>query len=286
MPLSSPPPSCVPQACVEQVLRGPGGLLVAFSVLLLLIAGCSCALLRRRARARDREAEQARQLREMQAMQLHDSLLQSTQGLVLAVEGLAATLPADGPVRADFETLLNQADGWLLEARDRVRTLPAAELDASVLSQAIAAIWAELAGGESQAFGVLVQGRARPLRRLVYHEVCGIIREALAHAVAHTGLRSALVTLHYNEQVFIVDMQDNRPDHPMHGLPASSAMHERVARMGGQLRLDERDGGARLQLRLPASLAHEVPDLPAPMGGGHPAGGGWRSLLQRLKADR
>ena len=55
--------------------------------------------------------------------ELHDMLVQSTQGFMLTVQAAANQVPAGSPARPMLDRALERADGVLVEARDRVQQL-------------------------------------------------------------------------------------------------------------------------------------------------------------------
>jgi signal transduction histidine kinase len=66
--------------------------------------------------------------RERIARDLHDTLLQGFQGLVLRLQAVANRLPAAREARSRLESALERADAVLIEVRDKVqhlRTVPA-----------------------------------------------------------------------------------------------------------------------------------------------------------------
>src|SRR5205085_1815181 len=65
--------------------------------------------------------------RERIARELHDTLLQSVNALILHFDAATRSLPQQEPTRSSFETALKQANDVLAEGRDRVlglRTSP------------------------------------------------------------------------------------------------------------------------------------------------------------------
>ena len=74
------------------------------------------------ARIRDRLVAKNAE-RERIARELHDTILQSTQGLVLRIQAASNHLPADDPARAELDTALKRANEVLSEGRDRVQDL-------------------------------------------------------------------------------------------------------------------------------------------------------------------
>jgi hypothetical protein len=59
------------------------------------------------------------------ARELHDTLLQSVQGLILKFHAAAQQIPSGAPARETIEKTLDYADQVLAEGRDRVRNLRA-----------------------------------------------------------------------------------------------------------------------------------------------------------------
>ncbi|WP_257455869.1 sensor histidine kinase [Archangium lipolyticum] len=216
------------------------------------------AQLRARLEARSQERERI-------ARELHDTLLQGTQGLILKIQGLASELPEAHPTRGRIEAVLDRADQVVVEARDRVRDLRAGYTAGQDLPQAFAQLGEELARGRSMRFGVLVEGTPRDMPGAVRDEAYRIGREALLNAFAHARAQAIEVELVYETGAFLLRVRDDgtgiaeevlaRGSRPGHwGLVG---MRERAQRLGGQLELWSRVGaGTEVQLRLPAVSAY------------------------------
>jgi signal transduction histidine kinase len=61
--------------------------------------------------------------RERIARDLHDTLLQGIQGLILRFQAAADRIPPDAPARGLMEKSLDRADKLLTESRDKVKDL-------------------------------------------------------------------------------------------------------------------------------------------------------------------
>jgi signal transduction histidine kinase len=72
-----------------------------------------------------RRLEDRAEERERIARALHDTFLQSVQGLMLRVQTLLKRLPPDSEAYQLVEKILNQADGVLAEGRNQVNGLRA-----------------------------------------------------------------------------------------------------------------------------------------------------------------
>ena len=88
---------------------------------------CLRSLYRRWRRAKRRRASllarTRRAERERIARELHDTLLQSVNALILRIDAIATQLPADAPVRASLENIVGNARSASREARDLIHEL-------------------------------------------------------------------------------------------------------------------------------------------------------------------
>src|SRR5262249_18758635 len=90
-------------------------------------AGLLAALYRFRLRQVTRQVRMRMEVRleerERIARDLHDTLLQSVQGLILKFDAVAKRIPRGDPARQAIDETLDRADEILAEGRDRVRSL-------------------------------------------------------------------------------------------------------------------------------------------------------------------
>jgi len=215
-------------------------------------------------RMRDRLQERHRE-RERIARELHDTLLQGVNGLVLRFQAVADTLPAGAAARTQLERALLRADEVLVEGRDRVRDLRCGPLDAGELQEALASVGADLAHGTGQAFALSASGGRRDLQPVILDDVYRVAHEALVNAFMHGAATRVAVDFAYRRGVFALTIADDgrgidpawlgsagRPDH--WGL---RGMRERAQRIGAGLAIDSGAGqGTRIVLTLPARLAY------------------------------
>lgn len=195
--------------------------------------------------------------RERIARELHDTILQSVQGLVLKVG--AAVHRLRGEERAPLEDALEQARQVLGEGRDRVAGLrgePAAPLG---LAQAIRDFGAALARDSTVRFEVVGEGREPALDDDLADEVLAIAREAVWNAFVHAQPRAVTVTLHWTRAALRLTVADDGRGIPRKVLDEGGraghwglrGMRERAARIGS---LDVRSvegQGTAWTLRLP-----------------------------------
>lgn len=231
---------------------------------LLLGLWCLHRLVVRRDRRRLQLRLQAQQSeRERIARELHDTLLQGLQGLMLRFQAATDTLTADHPARPRLEHALDRADEVMHEGRERVQDLrqPGAGID---LPSALERLGATL-DQPGIAFAVQVKGHKRALQAPVHDEIYRIAAEAIGNATRHGAAQRIAVTLVYGERHFQLRIVDDGQ-----GIPASYAaaegrpghwgirgMHERASGIGALLEVQPLPGaGTRVQLELRAGLAY------------------------------
>lgn len=196
--------------------------------------------------------------RERIARDLHDTLLQSTQGLILGMQAMADATPADAPVRRQLDHLLMRADAAVTEGRDKVMALRSGP-EREALADALRAMAEELSTpGLPVSFRCT--GIARALPAPVTEEIFQIGREAMRNAVAHAGANRIEVLLSYEPEQLRLRVEDDgcgmaevleRGARP--GRWGLKGMHERAEGIGGTLRVESPAGaGTQVELLLPA----------------------------------
>jgi signal transduction histidine kinase/streptogramin lyase len=221
--------------------------------------------------------------RERIARDLHDTLLQGTQGLILLFQSFAGRLPQRDPMRNAMESALNQADDLLNEARDSVADLRTAALDLDAVAT-LAQVGAELFSATSVHYSVTVTGHPIPLIPTAADDIYRIAREALTNAARHAQASRVDVEITYTSAEFRLVIRDDgngfdlarreAPGHERHfGL---TGMRERAQRIGGTLALrTEKSAGVEIEVVAPAALVY-------PSSGRLHAGLMWR-LFRLLK---
>jgi signal transduction histidine kinase len=232
-------------------------------------------------RFEERLAERARIARE-----LHDTLLQSFQGLMLRFQAVNHLLPS-GETKEALEKVLDRADQAIVEGRDAIQNLRSSTTNTNELAQAIAALGEELAGpreGERApaTFRVSVEGNPRDLHPILRDDIYRIAREALRNAFLHAQASKIEAEITYNERLLRLRIRDDgkgidpklldagRDGH--WGLPG---MRERAQQIGAQLDMwSEVGAGTEVELRIPGSIAY----------GTSPGRGGFRLFRNKKEA--
>src|SRR5271156_288829 len=204
------------------------------------------------------------------ARELHDTLLQSFQVLLLRFQSVLKVLP-ERPVEAEqrLERALDQATKAIAEARDSVQGLRLSALETNDLVQSITTIGEELSAGgtdpNSPAIHVEVGGAPKNLKPIVRDEVYRVAGEALRNAFRHAQALYIVVEIRYDEREFRLRVHDDGK-----GIDEDAArrrtsaghfglhgMHERAEMVGGRLDVWSKvDSGTELQLTIPAAIAY------------------------------
>ncbi|SEL10047.1 Signal transduction histidine kinase [Pseudoxanthomonas sp. GM95] len=239
-----------------------GAVIVLLGIWMLMRWRAHLLFLRLKARLQERHGE-----RERIARELHDTLLQGMQGLILRLHAMTLGMADTNPVRHQLEKAMDLAEHALGEARDRVRGLRNTNQDAD-LAEALMQIRDEYPQSNEVTLTAVVEGRHTPLKPLVHDELLQLGREALANAFRHAQAQEIEIQLCYGLREFRLYVRDDgrgiseevldRQGVEGHwGLPG---MHERAKRICAQLQIWSRPGaGTELQLRMPARLAYRDP---------------------------
>jgi signal transduction histidine kinase len=202
------------------------------------------------------------------ARELHDTLLQNVQGLILKIHAIAKRIPATDSARQGIDKTLDYADQVLAEGRDRVRNLRALTVGLGELPKAFQQIVEESAPNRSSTFKTVVEGTLLELHPIIREETYRIGREALINSLTHSEAHNIEVEITYESRAFRVRIRDDgrgidpgilekggRDDH--WGL---QGMRERAKRIGAKLELWSRpESGTEVELTVPAAMAYRSP---------------------------
>jgi len=239
-------------------------------VLFLLVLGALYRLrLRQVARVVRARMEERLEERERIARDLHDTLLQSVQGLILKFSAVSKQIPADLPARDALEKTLDRADEVLAEGRDRIRNLRVNSASLSDLPAAFRAVAEETSQGRDAIFKTVVEGHVRELHPLVLEECYCIGREAIINALSHSEGQHVEVEIAYDARQFRLRVRDDGRGIERKILEAGGrsghwglqGMHERAQKIGGQLKFWSRpETGTEVELMVPGATAYLATD--------------------------
>jgi signal transduction histidine kinase len=204
------------------------------------------------------------------ARELHDTLLQSFQGLMLHFQAVNDLLPP-GKAKEALEKALDRADQAIVEGRDAIQNLRSSTTVTDDLAEAITFLGEELAGARdsestSATFRVSIEGKPRDLHPILRDDIYRIAREALRNAFRHAQASKIEADITYSERLLRLRVRDDgkgvdpklldsgRDGH--WGLPG---MRERAQQIGAQLDIwSEVGAGTEVELRIPGSIAYEA----------------------------
>jgi signal transduction histidine kinase len=207
------------------------------------------------------------------ARELHDTLLQSFQGLTLHFQRARNLLP--GRTLEAIRTLdaaLDGAEDAIVEGRDAIHDLRSPTTASKALNEEIRALGEELvAEGIDRNgpvdFRILIEGSAHALRPNLHTEIFRIVREALRNAFSHSQGHLIETELAYTESLFRLRIRDDgrgidseeRLQAERTGHWGLRGMRERAEHFGGELEVwSEPGAGTEIELRIPATVAYET----------------------------
>jgi signal transduction histidine kinase/ligand-binding sensor domain-containing protein len=220
---------------------------------------------RARLQMEERLSERARIARE-----LHDTLLQSFQGLTLNFQRARNLLPErPKEAMASLDRALDKAESAIIESRDAIHDIRASAPADGDFATIIAGLGKELAAehGNSASFRVVVEGNPKVISPVVREQLYRVAREALRNAYIHANARTIEAEIRYEENILRLRIRDDgigvneqhrgaegRTRH--YGL---RGMRERAAQIGAELDVwTEQGAGTEIDLRIPDRVAYKA----------------------------
>jgi signal transduction histidine kinase len=120
--------------------------------------------------------------RERIARELHDTLLQGVQGLILRFQAVATRASLDPATRAELDAVLERGDDVVAAARDRVIDLRAQSAAAVDLGQALAPLATQGRADTQPPVVLRITGKPRPVAAGVAEECLAVAQEAVENA--------------------------------------------------------------------------------------------------------
>lgn len=197
------------------------------------------------------------------ARDLHDTLLQSFQGLMLPLQ-VVYDLLQPGEAKERLEQTLERADEAIDEGRRAVLDLRSSTMTRNDLAEALRTAADELMGDRSTAFRLGVEGNARDLHPILRDEIYRIGCEGLRNAFKHARANRVEVEITFGEKVFRLRIRDDGVGIPPDILESGrsghyglNGMRERARQSGGKLEIWSGAGtGTEVDLTIPASIAY------------------------------
>jgi hypothetical protein len=202
--------------------------------------------------------------RERIARELHDTLLQGFQGLVLRFQAVMKMLPAEEPAHQIMARVLDRADEILLEGRQSVRDIREEGSMGTDLSDSLLRCGQELAQDYNTLFSLTMVGEARPISPVVFDESYRIVREALINAFQHSHAVKIEVEITYQDTGLCLRIRDDGSgideavlSKGRSGHWGLSGMRERAKKIGSELDIWSNPGaGTEIELKIPSEVAY------------------------------
>jgi signal transduction histidine kinase/ligand-binding sensor domain-containing protein len=205
------------------------------------------------------------------ARELHDTLLQSFQGVAFQLQAARKLMrrKADNAEKVLDEAILATEEA-IREGRSAIRDLrpePAAQRN---LSELLDAAGRELAtahelNGQAPSYRVLIEGKQQDLSPMLQDEVYRISREVIRNAFAHAAASHIEVEVRYDPDHLRLRVRDDGKGIDPKVLEAGQSGHfgipgmrERAQRIGARLDFwSEVGAGTEAELTVPASMAYQ-----------------------------
>ncbi|HEY9127556.1 MAG TPA: two-component regulator propeller domain-containing protein [Acidobacteriaceae bacterium] len=216
---------------------------------------------------RGRMEERARE-RVRIARDLHDTLLQGIQGLVLRFHFAAEHLDEEDPVRAMLTSALDRADQVIKEGREKVTELRSEGAALAELEQHLRKAVNAMHVGSNCNVTIAVHGTPRMLQSAVQDELYWIGREALTNAVAHARATEILIEVDYQQEQISLRCTDNGCGiagdlayaNKKEGHWGIIGMRERARTLNCRLEIESQPGvGTSIAITIPARRAYAAP---------------------------
>lgn len=203
--------------------------------------------------------------RERIARELHDTLLQSVQALLLDFRLAAASLRSGGAGSDRLDGVIEHAEAVIAEGRDRVYNLRA-HRETDTLEGCLRIIAGQTGLTGNVELNIVSYGVVRSLSPAVSEEIARIATEALFNISRHAKASRVDILVNYLQTTLTISFVDNGVgiDHAViqagrkPGHFGLIGMQERAKKLKGQMLLDRGpDGGAEVTLVIPAASAFQ-----------------------------
>ena len=196
--------------------------------------------------------------RERIARELHDTLLQGVQGLMLRFQAAANATRPGSRAHQLAESALERADDVVIQARDRVRALRA-------LNQSIDLVaWLDATAarylGDGLSISMSQENEIAAVAPEVAEQLLPILEEALANVLRHARATKVAITVQQSRTQLIIGITDDGIGLPFDVIQSNGkaghfglqGMRERAEDLGGSFTIRNlRGGGARVDVCIP-----------------------------------
>ena len=202
------------------------------------------------------------------ARELHDTLLQSFQGVLMKLHAITYLRDLD-EAQHTLKNVIKEARQAITEGRDAVQGLRSSTLVTNDVARRSICLEKNSLPRSRPEFTVEIEGAPRDLVPLLRDEVYRITSEALRNAFRHAHARRIEVEIRYDPRQLRLRVRDDGKGIDREVLEAGGrvghygfpSMHERAKLVGGKLAVwSELDSGTETELTIPASIAYAKPE--------------------------
>lgn len=207
------------------------------------------------------------------ARDLHDTLMQSFNALLLRLQTVSNVLPTQpDEAKRRVDRAIEQAANAITEGRDALFELRSSTTASIELDRAISDFARELLSGSTSdpapEFHLQVEGTPTPLNPIVRDEVYRIATEAIRNSIRHASARRIEVEIRYDEHHLRLRIGDNGTgidfailnNEHNGGRWGLRGMRERAKLVGGELEVwSQVNSGTEIELKIPAASAYAKP---------------------------
>jgi len=201
--------------------------------------------------------------RERIARELHDTMIQGVQGLILRFQAVADRLGDDPQVQAIVQPALERAEEVLVEGRERVTELRSRRR--RDFAEELARLAANPIFPQDRIAPLAITGTPRAIAPGIIDDCLAVLGEALGNAAAHSQASRIEIALRFGRWSFVAEVRDNGIG-MAEGVIAEGAapghfglvgMKERIEALGGRFAVESASGfGTVIELRIPARIAY------------------------------
>ena len=197
------------------------------------------------------------------ARELHDTLLQSAQGLIMVLQARLGRSALSDQDRGVLEKAAERANDLVREGRNRIQGLRAPPASAHELFADLKAS-SEAIESEGASFQAVLTGTDRAIEHDVKEEMQRIAAEAISNASRHSRARLITLRMEVGERTLTLSVKDDGVGMPQDALPSEGAsdhwgitgMRERARRINARLSIvSAPNQGTELRLRVAGSRA-------------------------------
>lgn len=181
--------------------------------------------------------------RERIARELHDTLLQGFQGVVLRLQRVSGMLSETDAARLALEETMDRADEVLIEGRSSVIDLRLGRNSSATLVEQMARITAEICKDHTAKCELRVEGQPREVRPAVLEEFLPIAKELIRNAQQHAAASTIVAEIRFGIRQLKLLCRDDGV-----GMPSDVLQHGEKPGRWGLIGIRERADRIRARL--------------------------------------